>query len=221
MQNHAFRTEWLGMTPYGVASTSQLARHQEVLAGADGSLLGLEHPTVITLGVRGKAAVDLLDVSAGIEVFPTDRGGQATLHSPGQLVIYPILPWRRWGISPKCCVHLLLETTVDLLREHGVKAFISPEGTGIYTSQGKIAFCGLRLQQGVSRHGLSLNLSNDLTLFKSIRPCGSASEHLTSWAKEVGQTPDSKIVFQEWAAHLRTRLAQRVVPCEADGFRAL
>lgn len=203
-----FKAHWMGLTSFEEAYSQQILLHEKVLFGAEGFVLGLEHPTVITLGVRGKANVDLLEC-AGIPVLPTDRGGQATLHSPGQLVIYPILPWKKWGLSPKDCVQELLQTTVDLFNHHGISAFLSKEGTGVYTAHGKIAFCGLRIQQGVSRHGLSLNLSNDLGLFRKIRACGSSSESLTSWSREIDEVPALESVFSEWVSILEKRLQRR------------
>ena len=68
--------------------------------------MGFEYPVTITLGIRGQTSVDLLESvevleKRGLSVIPTDRGGKATIHSPGQLVIYPILPLKNWGLGVK------------------------------------------------------------------------------------------------------------------------
>lgn len=171
-----------------------------------GSLVGLEHPAVITLGKRGSLQLDLdpLAQPTGIPVLEVDRGGQATLHSEGQLVIYPIFPLRELGWSVRGFVELLQTTTAAILLRLGIETHPAV-GAGLATSMGKIAFIGLRVENGITRHGLSLNVSNDLTLFRQIRSCGVSNASLDSIASH--RTPPSlEDVFHLWIQEFKTQI---------------
>lgn len=212
---------WLDQVPFEEALKLQMRLHEEVKKAGPGLILGLQHPAVITLGLRGEASKDLRSDS---EVLPLpvhriDRGGQATLHSPGQLVIYPILPFQRMGLTPRDYVCLLLKTTCEFFRDLGLDAQVSEEKAGVFTPRGKIAFCGLRLSQGVSRHGLSLNISNDLSLFRWIRPCGISEEPLTSLALEDHvQDGEMPVLFRRWVQHFQRNM-RRVTACSESSLR--
>jgi lipoyl(octanoyl) transferase len=134
------------------------------------SIMGLEHPAVITLGRRMKSE-DLL-VASDIPVVQSTRGGLATIHSEGQLVIYPIMNLRSQGLGVKEFVCQLLKITQMTLKEYNIESFIDDENVGLYTADGKIAFCGLEIKEGVSQHGISINIANDLSLFSQIVSCG-------------------------------------------------
>lgn len=224
-----WRRQWWGSVPYAEALERQAVQHRAVVTGeAPGAIFGLEHPPVITLGVRGRETLDLsAEVAtvqgAGWPVFRIDRGGQATLHSPGQLVIYPILPVTLWG-GTREFVRMLLETTADLLRAHGVEAWANECKAGVFTPSGKIGFCGLRIQQGVSRHGLALNVQNDLSAFRWIRPCGQAGEPLTSWEQSGVVPPPLPQIFEEWCGRFEAQgkvSSRRISPCSPEAFPAL
>jgi lipoate-protein ligase B len=162
--------------------------------------LGCEHYPVITLGKRaGPGEIlgsqwELKD--RGFEVVETDRGGQATLHSPGQLVIYPILPLRDYQISVRDYVSLLEETTIKWLATQKISAQ-KKEETGIFTSVGKIAFIGIRVEKGICRHGISINISNNLELFQWISACGMRQRPLDSVA--LASDPRRAILTPEQA----------------------
>jgi lipoyl(octanoyl) transferase len=141
------------------------------------SVVGLHHPTVITLGKRLNQLqtdlhVNFNSVDPSVPIVSINRGGLATLHSEGQLVIYPIinLKLNNWGI--KDFVSHLLKTTQKTFSDFEVVTFIDNQQVGLYTEAGKIAFCGLEIKQGVSQHGISINISNDLRLFDQIQSCG-------------------------------------------------
>ncbi len=189
---------WLDRTDY--ESGLLLQEHYAERSKKDHSsyVLGLEHPEVITLGIRGDAQKDLsfseLDTNA-IKVFKTDRGGQATLHSPGQLVIYPILPLKAMKVGVSQFIDSLLEATRLMLLKFDVIA--EKSGTGLYTKQGKIAFVGLRIADGISKHGISINVSNDISLFGKIRSCGISDASIDRISRS-GQNPEVSLVFQLW-----------------------
>ena len=140
-----------------------------------GVILGFEYPQpVVTLGRRGSESKDLMAPEIlkerGISVFSTERGGLATLHSPGQLVIYPIFSLKSLGMGVKGYMNLLLRVSQLWMSSYGVSTDLYPEG--LFTQRGKIVFMGVAVRQGISSHGLAINISNDLDLFSLIRCCG-------------------------------------------------
>lgn len=198
-----FANRWLGRQSYSQGHEQQMRAHGETVAGGAGVILGLEHEKTITLGCRGRADADLNATyevlrEFGWRIETVDRGGQATLHEPGQLVIYPILRWSDFGWGPREYVVALLETTARTLRSFGIAAQADEARGGVFTANGKIAFCGLRLQKGVSRHGLSVNVANPLRSFALIRPCGRALESLTGFEREAVAPAPLEDVFARW-----------------------
>ena len=196
---------WLGLTSYGVGLEFQDQATRWAREHGEMTVLGLEHEPVITLGKRGNAAVDLNSVERELPIVRADRGGQATLHSPGQLVIYPVLPMKKMNLTVSEYVGYLHETTAELLANYGIETSRGDE-SGLFTGQGKIAFFGVRIEQGVTRHGLSLNVSNDLTLFQGIRSCGVTDARLDSMANH-GKNAPLQTLFQEWTDLFEQRLS--------------
>jgi lipoyl(octanoyl) transferase len=137
----------------------------------------LEHPPVFTLGQAGKPE-HLLNPGK-IPVVKTDRGGQVTYHGPGQLVAYLLLDLRRAGLGVRGLVNLLEQTVIDLLASKGIEARNRRDAPGVYVDDAKIASIGLRVRHGCSFHGLSLNLSMDLSPFEHINPCGYPGQQVT------------------------------------------
>ncbi len=195
---------WLGTSSFHDSLQAQDKVYRNLLSDQQnfGTVFGLQHPAVITLGKRGDVLKDVLDSS--IEVVEVDRGGQATLHSPGQLVIYPVLHLRRLKLGVRQYVEALEQTTIWALQQLGIEAFTGPQA-GVFTARGKIAFVGVRVRQGVSTHGISINFSNDLQLFKSIRPCGLCEASLDQVQNYVEGASLSEF-FQVWARQFRLSL---------------
>ncbi|WP_370264132.1 lipoyl(octanoyl) transferase LipB [Limnobacter sp.] len=136
-----------------------------------------QHPPVYTLGLAGDPA-HLLQ-RGNIPLVKTDRGGQITYHGPGQIVVYPLLDLRRYGLRVREYVHLLEQAIIDALVEVGVgDAQRKPDAPGVYTMQqgalAKIAALGIKVRRGCTYHGLSLNVAMDLQPFLGINPCGYA-----------------------------------------------
>jgi len=130
----------------------------------------VEHPPVFTQGLAGKA--EHLLAPGDIPVIRVDRGGQVTYHGPGQVVIYCLLDVRRLGLSVRGLVTALEQAVIELLAAHGITAQARPDAPGVYVDDAKVASLGLRLRQGRSYHGLSLNVDMDLEPFTRINPCG-------------------------------------------------
>jgi lipoate-protein ligase B len=102
------------------------------------------------------------------------------LHSPGQLVIYPIINIKKRNITVNAYVRLLEDWIVKVLGIFGIDSGGSDRGVGIWSNEKKIGFVGIHIGNGITSHGLSLNVSNDLNMFNSIIPCGLKSIQITS-----------------------------------------
>jgi len=131
----------------------------------------LEHPPIYTYGVAGRAE-HLPGVDNGIPVVKVDRGGQVTYHGPGQLVAYVLMDLRRRNLSVRSLVRSLEQAVLDLLDDFGVIGGRREDAPGVYVRGAKVAALGLRIRQGCSYHGLSLNVDMDLAPFRLIDPCG-------------------------------------------------
>ena len=137
----------------------------------------VEHPPVFTLGQAGKPEHVLEDV--GIPIVKIDRGGQVTYHGPGQVVIYLLLDLARLKIKVRELVTAIEQGVIDFLAAHGVQAERRAGAPGVYVGEAKIAALGLKIKNGCSYHGLSLNVDMDLSPFAAINPCGYAGLKVT------------------------------------------
>lgn len=138
-------------------------------AATDDQIWLLEHPAVYT---QGTSCTEQTLAPTDIPIVKTDRGGQITYHGPGQLVMYPMLHLKRYGIGVKGLVANLEQAVINLLRELNIYGKRRQDAPGVYVAGAKIAALGLRIRRGISYHGLSLNLDMDLTPFANIDPCG-------------------------------------------------
>jgi lipoyl(octanoyl) transferase len=132
----------------------------------------VEHPPVYTLGQAGKPEHILRDI--GIPLVKIDRGGQVTYHGPGQVVIYLLLDLTRLKIKVRELVTAIEQAVIDFLAEQGLTAERRAGAPGVYVGDAKIAALGLKIKNGCSYHGLSLNVDMDLAPFAAINPCGYA-----------------------------------------------
>lgn len=167
-----------------------------------------EHKPVFTQGLAGDPA-HLLQRN-NIPVIQTDRGGQITYHGPGQVVVYPLLDLRRYGLKVREYVALLEQAIIDTLVQAGVAdAQRKPGAPGVYTwhnrSLAKIAALGIKIRKGCSYHGLSVNVNMDLSPFLWINPCGYAGLETVD-LKSVGV----KISMDEIKIHLVKNLIQKL-----------
>jgi lipoyl(octanoyl) transferase len=206
------RQTWLGTFDYVKALELQESIQQN--AESDPAILGLEHPLTITLGRRGDPLKDVLIGfkalrERNIPVVAVDRGGQATLHHPGQLIIYPILSLRKLRIGAKVYVGILEATTKQLLASYGITACCRGDEPGLYTLRGKIASFGVRISRGVTSHGVAINVSNDLSEFAMIRSCGKATEAFSK-LEDFGVNQPLEQLFLQW-----TELFRRNIDAEA------
>ncbi len=152
-------------------------------------LLLLQHPPVITLG-RAGGEEDILMSPArltemGVEVHQTDRGGKATCHGPGQLVAYPIVKLPDDDVH--AYVRRLEDTVIELLAGYGLAAGRIERYPGVWLGGNKIAALGIAVREGVTRHGLALNVDPDMSHFGLINPCGITNRGVTSLRAELGR----------------------------------
>ena len=139
-------------------------------------LLFVEHPHVITQGRNGHAenllaGEDALR-SAGIEYFPTNRGGDITYHGPGQIVGYPILDLREWKRDVVAYVRAIEQVIIDALADFDIAGQRLLGCTGVWVDGRKVAAIGVHISRWVTSHGFALNHTTDLRYFQYIVPCG-------------------------------------------------
>jgi lipoyl(octanoyl) transferase len=196
------RREWLGRIAYRDAWDRQHALVADRVAGAaPDSLLLLEHDPVLTLGRNAdpshiRATDDDLR-ARGIDVIRVERGGEVTYHGPGQLVAYPIVKLADAGLLLRPFVRALELAMVDVARGYGAPAerrdgypgcWVDP--LGLQGPPRKLGALGLRVERGVTYHGIALNVTTDLADFELIDACGLTDIRVTSLARELAWTGD-------------------------------
>jgi len=201
----------LGLVPYADALALQRSLVEDRRSGRVGDLLLLvQHPHVITLGVRGDGGRSHILASAGtlgargIEVHETGRGGDITYHGPGQIVGYPIVDLK----PDRCDVHRYVRDLEDVLiraaGDYGVVASRVAGLTGVWAGPGsndKLAAIGVRISRWVTSHGFAFNVNTDLDYFNLIVPCGIADRGVTSLSRLLGRPIDVREVEERIAAH--------------------
>jgi lipoyl(octanoyl) transferase len=150
-----------------------------------------QHPPVFTQGLAGKPEHLLRDI--GIPVVKIDRGGQITYHGPGQLVAYLLIDLKRRNLGVKALVHRIEQALIDLLADYGIEAARRPGAPGVYVGEAKIAALGLKIKNGCSYHGLSLNVAMDLSPFAAINPCGYEGLAVTQLSELCGETDIDRV----------------------------
>ena len=130
----------------------------------------LEHFKVFTLGTAANKA-HVLDPK-DIPVYQSDRGGEVTYHGPGQLVIYFLLDFKKLNMGPKTLVESLQRFVQSILDEFEIESSLIAGAPGVYVDDKKIASIGLRISNGKTYHGISINIDMDLEPFSYINPCG-------------------------------------------------
>jgi lipoyl(octanoyl) transferase len=192
----ALRARWLGRVPYRDAWALQHELVERRVAGEiPDTLLLLEHPAVLTLGRHAdeghiRATPGELAVR-GIECIRIERGGEVTYHGPGQLVAYPIVALSARGLLLRPFVRALEAAMVATCASLGVTATRHEGHPGCWCDADgprprKIGALGVRIERGVSYHGIALNVHPDLRDFELIDPCGMPGVESTSIAREAG-----------------------------------
>jgi lipoyl(octanoyl) transferase len=231
MDQTPFTTIDLGLTPYTQALDIQRHHLEEVLAFREsgarevGRLLLVEHPPVITLSNRPTSATNLVATpatlaAAGVEVQPTDRGGDITYHGPGQLVAYPIFDLNRLSLRIHEHMRMLETAVISTCSQFGVHAVRDPAATGVWVNNpsnasapsAKVCAMGVRVRRWVSMHGLAINVTTNLDHFNLIIPCGLAGRPVTSLQRILGDRcptmPEVKAaLINSLASEINARIA--------------
>ena len=212
--NRTVEVRKLGVVPYAEALALQRALVEERRAGhVPDVLLLLQHPAVITVGVRGDggrsnilAAPGRLN-ELGIEVSETGRGGDVTYHGPGQIVGYPI-----FDLKPdRCDVHRYVrdveEVMIRVCADYGVAAGRIPGLTGTWVGHDgaaaeKIGAIGIRISRWITSHGFAFNVSTNLDHFKLIVPCGIGDRGVTSLERAANRPVPLRDVEDALVRHI-------------------
>ena len=188
------RVRSLGRMAYRDAWALQNALVEAHHAGqGDDTVLVVEHAPVVTLGRDARHEHVLASPEAlaerGVEVVETDRGGDATYHGPGQLVMYVVIDLKLQWRDIRRFVDALERTMIDTVADYGLVATTRPKMPGVWLAEPdrKIGALGARVRRWVTNHGLALNVNTDLRDFDLIVPCGLHGKGVTSVARELGR----------------------------------
>ncbi len=187
----------MGLVSYRNAMEQMEKIHAEVCAGGCESALVVQHSPVVTVGNRflpNDMLVQPTEISAcGVDFVHTDRGGSATVHEPGQVVVYPIFRIQSRQISVRKFVWCLEEAMIRVASYYGVIAARDAINAGIWVGKNKLGAIGIRITERVSKHGLAFNVVNDLSTFRYIIPCGLRDRGVTTLAREIALIKQANI----------------------------
>ncbi len=162
-------------------------RVEEVKNGKNRELLWiLEHPTIYTAGVSYNKK-EILDKR--IKVIQSNRGGKITLHNPGQKIIYFVIDLNNRKKDIRKLINILEISIINFLKIFKIKSQKDKKNIGIWVNNKKIAAIGIRVSRWIAYHGCSINISNDLSQYLKIIPCGLSNKKITSILIEKGVNP--------------------------------
>lgn len=184
----------LGVIGYDEALALQRALVEERRAElVPDQLLLLQHPPVITLGVKGDGgrsnvvATPARLAELGIGIHETGRGGDVTYHGPGQIVGYPIVDLRPDRQDVHRYVRDVEEVMIRVCADYGLTAGRIKGLTGTWIGAEKIGAIGVRISRWITSHGFAFNVSTDLEHFRLIVPCGISDRGVTSLERATGR----------------------------------
>lgn len=184
-------SKFYGQLAYKKAMTIQNSLVNSTKQNGEFHLMLLEHPDTISMGVRSETSEILTDLEKisklKISIQNSDRGGQTTFHNPGQLVAYPIIDLNKINMKPKDYVAKLQLSIIKTLTHIGINVEAKEMPIGVWVNTKKVASIGVRVKQGITSHGISLNVNNDLKKFEHIISCGIKDSVPTSIQNETNQ----------------------------------
>ena len=199
-ENTACQVKDLGILDYEKAYALQKNHVNALVQGGMQTLLLCEHPPTLTLGRSTNEKHLLISQEElnerNVSIHHIDRGGDITLHAPGQVVVYPILDLANFGKDLRSYLNQLEQVAIDLLSDFDIVANRFPGQTGVWTGKKKIASIGIGVRKWVSFHGLAVNVNTDLKLFSMIKPCG-LDVQMTSMSAIKEETVDIKDVKEK------------------------
>jgi lipoyl(octanoyl) transferase len=192
-----------GLEAYERTHQAMRERIELLKGGERAEIWYVQHHGVFTQGQAGKIE-HLLDLG-DIPLVQSDRGGQVTYHGPGQIILYTLIPLKKFGLSVRGLVKLLENTVIALLAIYGIEAKACSESPGVYVGDKKIASLGLRIRHGVSFHGIAVNVNMDLEPFSRINPCGYPGLEILQISDLIGDTQLDKVA-KGLSEHLKQEL---------------
>lgn len=162
-------------------------------------ILAMRVNPVFSLGRRTDNSQLINNYPNNIEKVRTDRGGLITYHGPEQILIYPLVHLGHFGLSTTQWVHFLEQSMIDYLYTCNIHAQRLDKRPGVYVGLAKIGFIGLHIQQGISTHGLALNVCGPIQAFSWIDPCGFKGQETTSLSELINQPPAYELIAQDIA----------------------
>lgn len=194
---------WLGQQPFAACLEQQLRTREAIVEGTGvETLFMVEHPPTLTLGRRGKREDVLWSdeqlAAEQVAVCETPRGGEVTLHAPGQLVAYPVI---RIGRAIREHIERMAAVTIELFEQLGVDGVeFRADHPGVWRGDTKMASIGLHISRGVCVQGMSINLDVAPNLFGSLVSCGIPDIRMTSVsALRAEPLPPIADLAQRWA----------------------
>ena len=188
-----------GLVEYGKAWEMQRdlfrARSQNEIID---TFLILQHPPTYTFGRRTRAGLAILSeekipLNPPSDIYWVDRGGGATYHGPGQIVGYPIIGLKDYTADLHVYLRMLEEVMIGVLKDFQIESQRLNGYTGVWVCGEKIGSIGVRVIRGVTMHGFSLNVNNDLAPFDQIVPCNIRGVRMTSMSRILG----TELIIQE------------------------
>lgn len=178
-----------------------------------------EHPLTLTLGRRPHPDLPPLAFwrARNVEVVPTERGGLATIHGPGQLVASLVIDLRRRGLGVRRAVRAVEAGLIHWLAAQEIDAHRRQGAPGVWVGDAKIASLGLHIRRDVTLHGFALNLHNDLRPFDWFDACGIADAAATSVARETGAGVTIEEVALDVANSVLWSLYESSVDSDGEG----
>jgi len=182
----------LGLISYDESFQLQLELFESIRKNdLPGVLLLLEHPPVITIGSNRSTENLLIEKSVlsekGIDIVQSNRGGDITLHAPGQLICYPVFNLKYFKKDLTLFVYNLEEVIMETLNIYNITGNRLKKHRGVFTGTKKIASIGLKVRKWITIHGLSLNINIDLSYFENIVACGLKDLPQTSMSEILGK----------------------------------
>jgi len=195
--------DW-GLTDYRLAFDRQAEMVQAQLSGkGKDTLIFVEHPVTVTLGRRATQAdlifSEKIFSDRGVALHKINRGGLATAHEPGQLVVYPIVALKKKDL--RWFADQFLNVVIHVLADYGVDGYLKVGEPGVWVGGKKICSFGIALKKWVSSHGIALNINNSLKTFTMIVPCGQPDERVTSLSLELGHDVAMEEVKNKFLDH--------------------
>lgn len=203
----------IGLKDYQSVYELQKSELQNVINGEEEKLIICSHDPVVTLGKKSTPQ-DICGWKG--PVVEIERGGKATYHGPGQIIIYPIIDLKKRNQDISNFLIALESSMIETLSYYGLSAKGNdergkPDYTGVWVDSKKIASIGVAVRRWVTWHGLAFNLYKDPNAFQGINPCGFSTDTMTSLENLLNEKVDRNDFVQKLSSVLIKKLNQLLI----------